>query len=94
MTFRATAIFGLAGLACALPADLDSAPLEKRLNNGVGVTPAMGWNNWNAFAGAGKPIVTFWLVYQAYSSFSRFKCKSCTCHGEFIYQPWSCQCGL
>ncbi|MCJ1447965.1 MAG: hypothetical protein MMC23_008477 [Stictis urceolatum] len=26
--------------------------LEKRLNNGVGVTPAMGWNNYNSGLGS------------------------------------------
>lgn len=25
-----------------------SAELSRRLNNGVGVTPAMGFNNWNS----------------------------------------------
>ncbi|PQE34009.1 hypothetical protein CJF32_00002885 [Rutstroemia sp. NJR-2017a WRK4] len=33
----------LAGLAYGAPVEL-----EKRLNNGVGVTPAMGFNNWNS----------------------------------------------
>jgi hypothetical protein len=40
----------LAGLANHLT---DASPVEKRLNNGVGVTPAMGWNNWNAFGSSG-----------------------------------------
>ncbi|KAF3917618.1 Alpha-galactosidase [Arthrobotrys entomopaga] len=34
-------------LIIAAPAALAS-PLQRRLNNGVGVTPAMGWNNWNS----------------------------------------------
>jgi hypothetical protein len=33
----------LAGLAYGAPVEL-----SKRLNNGVGVTPAMGFNNWNS----------------------------------------------
>jgi alpha-galactosidase len=27
-------------------------PLSRRLDNGVGITPAMGWNNWNSGLGS------------------------------------------
>jgi hypothetical protein len=43
-------LIGLAGLIQAVP--LDTAQLDIRELNGVGLTPAMGWNNYNA--GLGK----------------------------------------
>jgi hypothetical protein len=39
----AVATLGLATLVQGVPHEID-----RRLNNGVGVTPAMGWNNYNA----------------------------------------------
>ena len=45
----AVAVLGLATLVRGVPHEID-----RRLNNGVGVTPAMGWNNYNA--GLGKFI--------------------------------------
>lgn len=37
------ALLALAGITYSAPAEL-----SRRVNNGVGVTPAMGFNNWNA----------------------------------------------
>ena len=47
----------MSSLRCLLPALLTvgvatASPLEKRLNNSVGITPAMGFNNYNAGLGA------------------------------------------
>jgi len=35
-------------LSEAAPANILSGLKEKRVNNGVGITPAMGFNNWNS----------------------------------------------
>lgn len=43
----AVTALGFAALVQGVPHEID-----RRLNNGVGVTPAMGWNNYNA--GLGK----------------------------------------
>lgn len=36
----------LAPLARAVPTNPEHQALGKRLNSGVGRTPALGWNNW------------------------------------------------
>lgn len=43
-------LLGVAALVHAIP--LENTELQSRELNGVGLTPALGWNNWNS--GLGK----------------------------------------
>lgn len=52
LIFTATLLFSVLPVVLAVPATSQHAKPEKRLNNGVGKTPAMGWNNYDAGLGA------------------------------------------
>lgn len=36
---------------------VNASPLDKRLNNGIGATPALGWNNWNLGGGSSLSLL-------------------------------------